>query len=214
MMGWSVLFLVAASASPAAVTVRDTLPGRSPINTNAVTSPIPDSVDAITLAMQMEQMSVDHYRSLEMTTPVKEFRAIYHLLVRDEQKHYRLLERWKKELLFDAAVPTDILEKSRRLLSEFPIDTVAVELAADTAGSFLRILTDDYDLEKKSVALYEDAISRTAASGNGAIYVFLAREERNHVLLLEKLIECAKQPEKFLRAKQFNELEKEENKKP
>jgi rubrerythrin len=169
----------------------------------------PDSVDALTLAMQMEKMSIEHYQSLEETTPVKEFRAIYQLLVRDEQKHYRVLETWKRELSFDAAVPTDILEKSRKLLSEFPIDTLVTEFAQDSAGSFLQVLTDDYELEKKSVALYEDAVSRTASTGQGAVFTFLAKEERRHVRLLEQLIECAKQPEQFLREKRFNELEKE-----
>lgn len=169
----------------------------------------PDSEDALTLAMQMEKMSIEHYQSLEETTPVKEFRAIYHLLVRDEQKHYRVLETWKKELSFDATVPTDILEKSRKLLSEFPIDTLVTEFSQDSAGSFLQVLTDDYELEKKSVALYEDAVNRTASSGQGAVFTFLAKEEKRHVRLLEQLIECAKQPEQFLREKRFNELEKE-----
>ena len=169
----------------------------------------PDLEDALTLAMQMEKMSIEHYQSLEETTPVKEFRAIYHLLVRDEQKHYRVLETWKKELSFDATVPTHILEKSRKLLSEFPIDTLVTEFSQDSAGSFLQVLTDDYELEKKLVALYEDAVNRTASSGQGAVFTFLAKEEKRHVRLLEQLIECAKQPEQFLREKRFNELEKE-----
>ncbi len=183
---------------------------QKPRSSSPVTAP--DSVDALTLAMQMEKMSIEHYQSLEETTPVKEFRAIYHLLVRDEQKHYRVLETWKKDLSFDAAVPTDILEKSRQLLSEFPIDTLVTEFAEDSAGSFLQVLTDDYELEKKSVALYEDAVNRTASSGQGAVFTFLAKEEKRHALLLEQLIECAKQPEQFLREKKFNELEKEVDK--
>jgi rubrerythrin len=170
---------------------------------------IPDTTDAISIAMEMERMSVEHYQSLEKTSPVKEFRAIYRLLVRDEQKHYRLLERWKKELQFDAAVPTDILAESRKLLSAFPIDTMVVEFAGDSAGSFLQVLTDDLELEKKSVALYENAMERTAASGQGTIFIFLAREEKNHVRLLEHLIDCAKQPERYLRSKEFNTIEKE-----
>ena len=167
-----------------------------------------DSLNAISLAMKMELASIEHYSSFERTTPVKEFARIYRLLLPDETRHYRLLETWGKDEEFKAEVPTDVLEKAKEMIESFPIDTFSAEMASDTANSLLQVLNDDLNLEKQSVSLYQEAISKTSAFGPATVLTFICNEEKKHVQLLEALIELAKKPGDFLKSAEFNKMDR------
>ena len=143
-------------------------------------------------AMQMEKDGENYYRLLAKESTVTGLSRIFLMLAEEEVKHYNVIERLSRKETNPQLVEARILENVKNIFVS--MQEVKEDLHIDStksAGEYRKAckieeMSQEFYLEE--AGLVEDGYERQ-------ILLRLAREEGNHLRIMENIVEFVSRPE-------------------
>lgn len=143
-------------------------------------------------AMQMEKDGENYYRLLAKESTVLGLSRIFLMLADEEVKHYNVIERLSRKEKNPQLVAARILENVKNIFvtmqaakEDLRIDTTKAASEYRKACA-LEEMSQKFYLEK--AGLVEDGYERQ-------IFLRLAKEEENHLRIMENIVEFVSRPE-------------------
>ena len=149
-------------------------------------------MDIYQFAMKMEKDGENYYRQLALESKVEGLTRIFTMLADEEVKHYEVVEKLSRKESNPQLADTPILSNVKNVFSamrdekkELFIDTTAA------SNSFRKACTIEADSEK----FYREKAAQATDQHEQQILSRLAREEANHLRVMETLLEFVSRPE-------------------
>lgn len=143
-------------------------------------------------AMQMEKDGENYYRELAGQCNTVGLTRIFTMLADEEVKHYKVVEQLKREVKNPRLAETAILKNVKNIFVE--MKDVKQELNIDTSEE-----TANYrkarDLEEMSLKFYLEKAEQVESEQGRQIFLQLANEEKNHLRIMENIVEFVSRPE-------------------
>jgi len=158
-------------------------------------------MDIINFALKMEKDGETFYRELAGKCGNKGLAAVLEQLAEDEVKHYKAVENMRSHS--KPVFPTSVLTDAKSVFEKEKISGAVPDLKGAQKDLYLHAL----DLEKKSEAFYRKTAGDVNFTSQKALLLQLAEEEKQHVFLLENILEFISRPETWLENAEFNHLE-------
>lgn len=153
-------------------------------------------------AMQMEKDGEDYYRQIARGSNDPGIKSIFNMLADDEVKHYYIIKKMKQDQKAEMA-NTSILNNSKNIFAKMKENGYSVPSEEDQIAMYQQAGKN----EKLSEDFYREKAAEMSDSGQKAIFVQLADEERRHFFLVENIIEFVKRPDTWLENAEFNHLD-------
>lgn len=149
-------------------------------------------MDIYQFAMQMEKDGENYYRQLAREVTGSGLTKIFTMLADEEVKHYRVVEelrrRESKPQLGDATILKDVknvFSAMRDDKEQLFVDTTAA------SNSYRKACTIEADSEK----FYREKAAQATDPHEQKVFASLAREEANHLRIMETILEFVSRPE-------------------
>lgn len=158
-------------------------------------------MDALELAMKMENDGENFYRELAEKAINSGFREIFNQLANDEVKHYQLFKNMQQAPeLFEETL---ILEHAANIFKQM----IAKEGHKNLDTSHLELYQRAMTLEKKSQDFYLAKAAETADKNQSELFQKIAGEEEKHYFLLHNIYELVLRPQIWVENGEFVHLE-------
>jgi rubrerythrin len=165
-------------------------------------------MDILELARGIEKKGEQLYLDMAAQSPVQEITSIFCFLAAEEKIHYELLQAMSQHTTLPPIGKSSILSESKtafKTLSEqfTKPGTIAIdrEYALGTA----------LELENKSISLYEKAIAELIIGPENErsrkVLKQLIEQEKNHVRLIEALMDFQRHPYEWLENAEWRHLD-------
>ena len=161
-------------------------------------------MDLLNMAKELEKSAVLFYQDLAKSTTVGEFTGIFSDLAREEQKHFDIFDKWRKnerlpELENFIPQATDAATIFEYLSEQFKAST----------GEFIsrsQIFKMAVELERKSIDHYRRMIesSDSTISAHRSLVERIIAQEENHIRVINALSEFLRHPGEWLENAEFN----------
>lgn len=158
-------------------------------------------MDIFEFGMQMEKDGEKFYRDLAKKCGDKGLENILNMLADSEVTHYKVLKEMKEKTdpaLTQAPILKDVKNVFARMGEEqkgFNFDIAQVDLYKKAQ-----------DLEKQSEDFYCEKASEVSNDVQKEIFMKIAVEEKDHWLILDKVIDFVSRPEQWLENAEWNQL--------
>jgi rubrerythrin len=158
-------------------------------------------MDALKLAMKMEQDGEKFYRGLAEKATNLGFQEIFNQLANDEIKHYQIFKNMQQapELFVD----TVILKNARNIFAQM----IAKDGLKNLDISQLELYQTAMELERKSQKFYLEKAADTTDPKQNELFKKIAGEEEKHYFLLHNLYELVLRPQTWVENGEFVHLE-------
>jgi len=159
-------------------------------------------MDIFEFAMQMEKDGETYYRELAAKTGNKGLRNILTMLADAEVMHYNVFSRMKAGAKVKPAEVTalsgvkNVFLKMKEEKDVSGLDASQVELYKKAQG-----------IEKKSEDFYTEKAKEVSDDSQKQTLLAIARQEKTHYLLLEKIIDFVSRPQMWLENPEWYHLE-------
>jgi rubrerythrin len=158
-------------------------------------------MNALELAMKMEQDGENFYRELADKASNPGFREIFNQLADDEIKHYQLfLGMQQSPQLF---VGSTILQNAGNIFKQM----IAKDDLGSPDPSQLELYQKAMELEKGSRDFYLAKAAETGDKNQSQLFQKIAEEEEMHYLLLHNIYELVLRPQMWVENGEFVHLE-------
>jgi rubrerythrin len=160
-------------------------------------------MNALAVAMKMEQDGEAFYRDLAEKAALPGFREIFRQLADDELSHYLLFQ--KMQQMQPRVVPeeTTVLKKAGNLFKAI----IAAKRFTDLDTSQLELYQDAMEMERKSQEFYLENSDNAGDLSEKELWRKLAREEEKHYVLLHNVYELVLRPQVWVENGEFVHLE-------
>jgi rubrerythrin len=164
-------------------------------------------MEALELAMNMEQDGERFYRELAEKATNSGFREIFNQLANDEVKHYQLFNTMRQSA--DSFTETVILKNASNIFKQM----IAKDELKNLDNSQLELYQKAMELEKKSQDFYlaqsRPGVAEIASENEKQSELFrkIAEEEERHYFLLHNIYELVLRPQIWVENGEFVHLE-------
>ncbi|HEX3048754.1 MAG TPA: ferritin family protein [Bacillota bacterium] len=138
-------------------------------------------MEALELAMKMEQDGENFYRRLAEKATNIGFRDIFTQLANDEVKHLQLFQNINQ--LQNSFVKTEVFKNASKIFKRM----IAEDIMKNLDSSQLDLYQEAMGLEKKSQKFYLEKASETFDENQRGLFRMIAAEEEEHYLLLHNI---------------------------
>ena len=152
--------------------------------------------------MQMEKDGEQFYRELAARAGSKGLSHILEKLADSEVDHFNTLKRLS-EKSDPAFAETHLLTDVKNVFARMKEEEKAFDFNVSQADLYRKA----QDLEKKSEAFYLEQSAAAESSDHKAIFNRFAAEEKQHVVILENIIEFISRPETWLENAEWHHME-------
>jgi rubrerythrin len=159
-------------------------------------------MNTIDLAKNIELEGKAFYEKLAADSPIPALSGIFSLLAKEEQQHYNVFDAWEKENRGSAPAAGTAGAEAKRIFSRLSVPFTLPQVAYDYGRAYGTAL----DMERKSIALYENMLAESVSADDKKVFSFLISEEQKHEHLVEHLLEFVNEPKEFLENAEFNHL--------
>ncbi len=159
-------------------------------------------MNTIDLAKNIELEGKAFYEKLAADSPIPALSGIFSLLAKEEQLHYNVFDAWGKENRAPAPPAGTAGAGAKRIFSRLSLPFTLPQVVYDYGRAYGTAL----DMERKSIALYENMLAASASADDKKVFSFLISEEQKHEHLVEHLLEFVNEPKEFLENAEFNHL--------
>ncbi|MFH1787976.1 MAG: ferritin family protein [Candidatus Altiarchaeota archaeon] len=139
-------------------------------------------LEAVKLALSLERGEVDYYRLASDKTCNPSGRKMFSYLADEEESHIAALEKQLEAFEGSGGWLTDeeAFDKKacRMLSSKKPEDVIPDELSGDSGD--VEAVSQAIEIEKKSIAFYEDAACKVKDEKALKMFHYLIRAEKEH----------------------------------
>jgi rubrerythrin len=158
-------------------------------------------MDALELAMKMEQDGENFYRELAEKASNSGFREIFNQLADDEVKHFQLFKSMQQSP--ESFKSTTILKYAANIFKQM----IAKDDLKNLDATQLELYQKAMDLEKKSQAFYLSHASGEGNKNQSQLFRKIAAEEEQHYFLLHNIYELVLRPQTWVENGEFVHLE-------
>ena len=158
-------------------------------------------MDALALAMKMEQEGENFYRELAEKETNSGFREIFIQLADDEVKHHQLFKSLQRSP--QSFTATAILKYAGNIFKQM----IAGDDLKNLDVSQLELYQKAMDLEKKSQAFYLAHAGGEEDKDQSLLFRKIAAEEEQHYFLLHNIYELVLRPQTWVENGEFVHLE-------
>ncbi len=160
-------------------------------------------MDIIEFAMKMEQDGKLFYEKSAADTSDPELKKILQQLAEEEKNHYEFFRRMKEQPIDLTA--GDILRGESTLKTVKNIfETMAANKDKEPFGEdVVAVWTQALRTEEKAVKLYTDEAGKENDEERKALLLRIAKEEENHVKMIDSVLMYVKHPEAFAASAQY-----------
>lgn len=158
-------------------------------------------MDALELAMEMEQDGEKFYGELAEKATTPGFREIFSQLAQDENKHYQLFQSMQKAPR--PFVETVVLKNAGNIFKRM----IAADDLKNLDASQLELYQKAMDLERKSQKFYLERAAAVQDRAQSQLFQKIAAEEEKHYFLLHNIYELVLRPQTWVENGEFVHLE-------
>jgi len=154
-------------------------------------------------AMKMEKDSEKYYSELANKTGDVGLRNILKMLANDEVKHYNIIEQMMKTDVSAELAETDILKNAKNIFIKIKGKNLVFDFDLPQVDFYRKA----QEFEEKSYKFYLEMSDKVKIESQKKIFLKLAGEEKQHMFLLENLVEFVSRPETWIENAEFNHLD-------
>lgn len=165
-------------------------------------------MDILEIACEIETKGEQLYRDMAVKSPMREIKSIFGFLAGEEKRHYEVLQAMSKHTVLPSIGKSSILSESKAIfknLSEQFTAPGTIKIDREYA------LGTPLEFESKSVLLYEKAMAELTISPDDEhsrqVLKQIVEQEKNHVQLVESLMEFQRHPYEWLENAEWNHLD-------
>jgi rubrerythrin len=160
-------------------------------------------MDTLELAKNIEKEGKAYYEKLANDSSVPALAGIFKLLASEEQRHFDLFDSLQKKKSPGALQAGSVSGEAKKAFEALSTQFTLPETVYDYAKAYSKAL----EMERKSIAMYEDMLGKSGSDDEKKTLVFLIEEEQKHEHLVEHLLEFVSEPKGFLENAEFNHLD-------
>jgi rubrerythrin len=154
------------------------------------------------LAKEMEKEGIAYYEKLSKSAKNPEVTAIFAFLAKEETVHLKTFEKMEKGMKVAARMASGSTAKASKLFGKM----AAKSRIADEKESAAKAYKEALAMEKQAVKYYGGMMKKCEEDQCAALSLIID-EEKNHVVLMDALIDFARKPEHWLENAEFNHLD-------
>ncbi len=139
-------------------------------------------------AMNMELDGKEYYEELMNKTSDKGLKKIFEMLAKDEEEHHRIINEMRD--LDDASNTSDTLKNANNIFAEM----LGSDKKFDLTASAIEAYRHAFELEDKSMKLYEEHSMKAESTKEKDVFRKLAEEEKKHKLIIENILNFVSEP--------------------
>ncbi|WP_161847808.1 ferritin family protein [Athalassotoga saccharophila] len=158
-------------------------------------------MNAIDYALKMELDGKAFYEKQSKESKDLRIKQIFDMLARDEQRHYDIINDFKKSSYNYKG--TDTFKTTKNLFSEM----MNKKENFKTDVNVFDIYKQAIEMEKKSVDLYLNEAKKSTNKDEKEILLKLSEEEKKHQTILENLMEFIRKGEEWVESPEFSHLD-------
>ncbi|WP_432661795.1 ferritin family protein [Wukongibacter baidiensis] len=139
-------------------------------------------MDIYEFAMNMELDGKRYYEELMNRSQDEGLKKIFEMLAKDEDDHHRIINGMK-----DAegeSIKSNTLKKANNIFAEMLSSDKKIDLTAPAIEAYRHA----YNMEDKSMKLYEEHYHKAEDERERMIFKKLAEEEKKHKLVMENIL--------------------------
>lgn len=158
-------------------------------------------MDIYEFAIRMEKDGEQFYRTLAEQTNHKGLKAVFNLLADAEVKHLKVIE---KLMLSDTdySGSSNILKDAKNIFESMDPETVQ-----QFKGTEINLYQKALIIEEKSHDFYTEQAIEVEGEKKREVLLKLAEEEKQHIRLMENLIDLVSRPETWLENAEWYHLD-------
>lgn len=157
-------------------------------------------MEALELAMRMEEDGERLYRELAVKATHLGFRGIFNQLADDEFKHYQIFNDMRQGETFQA---TKVLKTASNIFKQM----IEKDELKNMDASQLELYQKAMELEEESRKFYLQKATETQDENLSELYRKIANEEEQHYFLLQNIYELVLRPQTWVENGEFVHLE-------
>ncbi|MBS1258482.1 MAG: hypothetical protein MAG551_01541 [Candidatus Scalindua arabica] len=162
-------------------------------------------MDIYKFALQMEVDGRHFYLDLAEKTNNKGLKNILTMMADSEAKHYNVILDMQKEDKTEFSADTEVLTKVKNVFMKMK-EEKDLDIDVSQAEFYKKALEVETDSEK----FYLERADEEKYPHRKEIFLRLAKEERNHCVLLENLVRFVSQPADWLENPEWYHLDEED----
>ena len=145
-----------------------------------------------TFAMQMEKDGEDYYRQLAKGATVPGLAKIFTMLADEEVKHFQVVEKLSAKEQNAQLAEAKILDNVKNIFMGMKEAKEEPHIDSTKASAEYRKACD---IEEKSERFYLEQVDQVKDEHIREIFKRLAKEEANHLRIMENIVEFVTRPE-------------------
>jgi rubrerythrin len=154
-------------------------------------------------AMKVEKEGEQYYRELAEKTNDAGLKSILTMLADEEIKHYVVFDKMNKKQIIPTQPHVDVFSSAKTIFQKMREENQTATFSDDQIDFYKSALRS----EENSYKFYIEKALMLEDEEQKAIFMRIAEEERQHMVLLENLVEYISFPERWLENAEFNHME-------
>lgn len=154
-------------------------------------------------AMKVEKDGEIYYRDLASKTDDPGLKSILTMLADEEVKHYVVFDKMNKNQVVPTQPQTDVFASAKTIFQKMREENQKSTFSDDQVDFYKSALRS----EENSYKFYIEKALMLDNDEQKGVFMRIAEEERQHMVLLENLIEYISFPERWLENAEFNHME-------
>jgi len=153
-------------------------------------------------AMKMEKDGEAFYRQLADKSTDPQLTRLLEKLADDEVAHYKVVQKMKEGAVVELP-PANALTSAPNVFAQMKKE----EWAVDRMSSQIDLYKKAREIERKSEAFYAEKAEDVEHAAQKEILLQLAKQEHQHYVLLDNLIEFLSRPQSWLENAEWRHME-------
>lgn len=154
-------------------------------------------------AMKVEKDGEQYYRELADKTSDVGLKSILNMLADEEVKHYVVFDKMNKKQIIPTQPQVDVFTCAKTIFEKMREENQSTTFSDDQIDFYKSALRS----EENSYKFYIEKALMLEDEEQKAIFMRIAEEERQHMVLLENLVEYISFPQRWLENAEFNHMD-------
>lgn len=153
-------------------------------------------------AMKVEKDGEKYYRDLAAKTNDAGLKSILTMLADEEVKHYIVFERMNNNKIIPTQPHVDIFKHTQNIFQQLQKSNNLPTFTQDQ----IELYKNAFRSEESSYKFYTEKALMLEEGEQKKAFLRIAEEERQHMILLENLIDYVSAPTQWVESAEFNNL--------
>jgi len=154
-------------------------------------------------AMKVEKDGEAYYRDLANKTNDDGLKSILTMLADKEVKHYVVFDKMNKKQIIPTQPHVDVFASAITMFQKMRDENKTATFSEDQVDFYKSAMLS----EENSYKFYIEKALMLEDEEQKAVFMRIAEEERQHMVLLENLVEYISFPERWLENAEFNHMD-------